>query len=153
MNKLHSNIWFYEYTTVLNMLGLHSSLNMPEYAWIYLNVPESLLFYIFHCNPLSKGFVDSFPEEKKFDFFYSSWKYLISFLFYAKCFHKLDLKFAVSFRGLGPVAVNLDIPNKYIYYAFLMIYSSVFIDVIVVVFPFFWFFKGLNQNFIKAVIL
>ena len=65
------------------------------------------------------------------------------FLFYAKCFHKLDLKFAVSFGGLGPVTVNLDIRSKYIYSAFLMIYLSVFIDVIVVVFPFFGASKDL----------
>ena len=52
-----------EYTRVLNMLGLHSILNMPEYARIIfeyvkicVNVPKFawLAFVLFpHCNPLS----------------------------------------------------------------------------------------------------
>ena len=43
-----------------------------------LNLSEWFLCYTFtHCNPLSKGTIDFFLEEEKFDFFYSSWKYLI----------------------------------------------------------------------------
>ena len=37
----------------------------------------------------------------------------------------LDFKFTVTFVGRG--GVNLDIPNKYIYVVFLMIYWSIFL--------------------------
>ena len=42
-------------------------------------------------------------------------------------------------------AVNLDIPNKYIYDVFLMIYLSTFAAVVVVVFPYF----GTSKDVIK----
>ena len=52
------------------------SLIMPECALICLN---GFCFTFIHCNPLSKGTVDCFPEKQKFDFCYISWKYLILF--------------------------------------------------------------------------
>ena len=59
-------------------------LNMREYASIYLNLPERLLFYFSHSNSLSKGTTGCFIKEKKFDIFYSSWKYLICLGFFFK---------------------------------------------------------------------
>ena len=52
------------------------SLIMPECALICLN---GFCFTFIHCNPLSKGTADCFPEKQKFDFCYISWKYLILF--------------------------------------------------------------------------
>ena len=81
------------------------SLNIPEYAWICLNMPEWLLFYIspfphLFCNLLSTGTRDYlferlqetryyslkdheafFLKRQNLTFFYSSWKCFICFLF------------------------------------------------------------------------
>ena len=47
-----------------------------------------------------------------------------------------------------------EIPNKYIYDAFLMIYLSILLPLLLLLFfVTFWHFKGVNQRFTKAVIL
>ena len=99
---------------------------MPDYAKIYLN---SFCFTFTHCNPLSTRTIDCFLEKLKFDFFYSGWKYLILFFF---CFriNIFESKTSNLLYGLkepeGTVGCKSystsEIPNKYIYDAFPMIY-------------------------------
>ena len=56
----------------------------------------------------------------------------------------------------GPGAIESyptsEIPNKYIYYAFLMIYLSFLVLLLLLFFVTFWHFKRVNQRFTKAVI-
>ena len=119
------------------------SLIMPEYARICINLSEWVFFTITHSNPLSKGTIDCFLEEQKFDFFYSSWKHLILFFVLARIF--LQVRFRICcyiWRPRGPGAVNLDIPNKHIYGDFL---NDLFIYFVVAVFPLF----GAWKDFIR----
>ena len=114
-----------------------------KYAWIYLNnfsiclvKPEcayiclnGFCFTLTHCNPLSKGTIDCFLGKKKFNFFYSNGKYLILFFVFrlnictTKVLNFLLPLWAKGTRGFESYAS--EIPNKYIYNAFLMIYLSI----------------------------
>ena len=83
-----------------------------------------------HCNPLSKGTIDCFLGKKRFNFFYSNWKYLIlCFVFRLNiCKSKvLNLLLPLGAEGAGgsESCTTSEIPNKHIYDAFLMIYLSV----------------------------
>ena len=97
----------FEYTRVLNLpqyawiIFEHPWIcpNMPKYVWVCLNLPKWLLFYFPIVIPCLLEYVVTyfnvfrklqvivwrnkrlFLEETKFNFFHSSWKYLICFLF------------------------------------------------------------------------
>ena len=62
-------------------------------------------------------FIDD-PEEIKIDFFYSSWKSLICFLFWTKYVHK------ISNLLLPFGAVNLNIPKGHSLFSFAFLLSS-----------------------------
>ena len=102
---------------------------IPGYVWLCVNVPKFVWMACFtftHCNRLSKGTIDCFLGKWKFDFFYSSWKYLtLFFVFRLNTFTSKASNFLLPLRverasGFESYATS-EITNKYIYF-FLMIY-------------------------------
>ena len=90
-------------------------------------------------------------ESKNFDFFYSSWKYLILFfVFKLNIFTSkiLNLLLPLGAEGAGAFESypTSEIPNKYIYDTFLMIYLSI----LLLLFCTFSHFKEVNQRFTRA---
>ena len=90
-------------------------------------------------------------ESKNFDFFYSSWKYLILFfVFKLNIFTSKILNLLLPLWAEGAGAFESyptsEIPNKYIYDTFLMIYLSI----LLLLFCTFWHFKEVNQRFTRA---
>ena len=87
-------------------------------------------FTFTRCNPLSKGTIVCFLGKKKFNFFYSNWKYLILFFVLRLniCISKvLNLLLPLGVKGARGFEsyTTSEIPSKYIYDAFLMIYLSI----------------------------
>ena len=123
---------FWIHMGVLNMPGLHRVLIMPEYAWI---IPG----YAWMCLNQSQWLeVFNFVKCFRLNIFASK----ISNLLYL-----WGLRGLRRARGRESYSNN-DIPIKYSCDTFLMICLS-----ILVLFFTFWYFKGVNQRFTKAVIL
>ena len=145
--------WIYggcEYGRVLNIPGLWKCYVSKyarvtqgfEYAWICLNNSwiclimskcpyiclNGFCFTFTHCNSLSKRTIDRFLGKVKFDFFVvpgSIWFYLFYIYIFKSKISNLLLPFrAEGVRGRESYPTN-DIPNKYIYDVFLMIYLSI----------------------------
>ena len=77
---------------------------IPEYAWLCLSVPKSVwmafVLYLPIVFPYLKEPYAVFLESKKLIFFYSGWKYLISFVL-DQIFFKVRFQIAVTFGGRG----------------------------------------------------
>ena len=75
---------------------------------------------------------------------------MICFLFQTKYLYKYDFKFAVSFGGRRPGVLILIYPKNVLAMLFLMIYSSIFVvvDVVIIVVAFLLFgaSKDLMRN-------
>ena len=81
-------------------------------------------------NPLSKGTIDCFLGKNKIDFFYSDWMYFILFFVFRLniCTSKvLNLLLPLGAKGAGGFQsyTTSILRNKYIYDAFLIIYLSI----------------------------
>ena len=121
---------------------------MHDYPCMCLNLYGWLLFYITHCNSLSKGTIDCFLEKQKFDFFLQQ----LEVLDFVYCFRlnvftskilNLLLPLVAEEAGGYEYSPTNVILNKYIYVDFLMIYLSI----LFVLFD----FLVLQRSFLKAV--
>ena len=103
---------------------------MPECVKIYLN-GLAFILYLLIVIPYLKEPLTVFLKSKKFDFFYSSWKYLILLFVLDWIFLQVRPQICcyvwwAKRPGLWILIYPTnDIPNKYIHDAFLMIYLCI----------------------------